>query len=131
MADRVILVEKVGNAPVEHLKELAGVDRGSLRSWGEQCWLRRDFDEFEATAQGEIDQRDVAIGGVHRADKVQVWRHENPRLLFGPRKLALEPDREFGAKPLVWLDRRDQRPEDTADVAPIDLVNHDYVLAAR
>ena len=71
-----------------------------------------EVEEMKAAAQGEVNQGDGAISGVHRADQVDVGRNAETLTGIGQRHV-----------PLAIFQEQHQLAKDARDVATIDLVN--------
>src|SRR5690606_27729982 len=70
--------------------------------------------EREATANRRVEVTDTAIGGIHRADDLDVGRHGQDPLT----------DRQVDAEAaLVGFQHGDQFAEDTGQIAAIDLID--------
>src|SRR6478735_927673 len=83
--------------------------------------VRHEGHEVEAPAQGCVDERDGAVGGVHRADEVEVGR-QLEALVGAVARL----DRVRAV-----LEQEEQLTEDARQVRPVDLVDDHDVRRQR
>src|SRR5690606_1359675 len=73
VADAVLAVDEILDPVVERLKHLA--QRDTIDILRQKRRVRSDLAEHEAPPQRGVEQCDRAVGGVHRADDVEVAGH--------------------------------------------------------
>src|SRR5690606_25712357 len=122
VADAVLAVDEIFDPVVELLKHLA--QRDAVDILRQKRRVRSDLAEYEAPPQRGVEQCDRAVGGVHRADDVEVTGHAE--LAFRVRQTHCQ--RIGHAEALVRLQQRDQLAEDFGDIGAVDLVDDEDVL---
>ena len=78
------------------------------------------LEEAEASAQCIVDHGQTAVGGVHHADDVEIFRDIEGQPIIGQRDLFT---------PVVAFDQHHQLTEDLAQVAPVDLIDEEKVFS--
>ena len=127
MADQMVAVEQPFESAVdgaEHGGQVDAVHRS------QDVGIGRQLLEIEAAAQGGVEQRDGPVGGVHRAEYVEIAGQGEP--LAGMRQS--HADFVLGAFALVLLQKRDELSENLGNVGAVDLVDNEDMrqgLAAR
>jgi hypothetical protein len=121
VADLVVGVEEVGDAGVEFLEEGGEGDAGE--GGGEVALeegvIGEHLEEGKASAEGEVELGDGAVGGVEGAEDVEVGGYGEGLLGVG------ESDGEgVGlAEAFVVFDEGDEFAEDLGDVGAVDFVD--------
>ena len=116
MADQVVAVDQVFQARVDGAENLWQVDAlDHVQQIGIGCQLL----EIEAAVQRSVEQGDGAVGGVHRAEDVEVRRQGEALAGAGQR----HGDFVRRARAFILLQKRDGFPEHLGDVGAVDLVD--------
>ncbi len=87
VADLVLPVEQVLDAGIDPGKQRHEIDAAPLTRLNEKARLGHQLLEAEAAAQGRVEKRDRAVGGVHGADDVEVVG--NPETVARGRKATV------------------------------------------
>ena len=116
MANEVVAVEQVFDSLVHHFQQRTQLNSVNLPHKGV---LRQHFLKRKPPSQGNVEEGDATVGGVHGADDVQIGRHTESILRVGKR----EPKFVGGTKAFTGFEQRNQIAEYFRHVGPVYLVD--------